>query len=76
MLTALLLFQDPFADADEDTGGDQQTNKGEYIHIRIQRTFPQIAYPRFSFAVQLPFLQSAHVQAAIMCNNMLTTRVV
>jgi hypothetical protein len=32
---------DPFAEADEDSGQTTQTQ--EYIHIRIQRTFPR--YP-------------------------------
>ena len=32
----LIKFTDPFAEADEDTGGEKQSQN--YIHIRIQRT--------------------------------------
>lgn len=52
-LTAFFTL-DPFADADEDTGGDQQTNKGEYIHIRIQRT-----------SKNLPFSDQLHSRPAL-----------
>lgn len=34
--------EDPFAEADEDTGETKQSQN--YIHIRIQRMFPSLSF--------------------------------